>query len=355
MGSALFYSALPLGINSTYWCNKTKEILTEESNQRNRKIKTNSIILVRFDLVLFVVSDGRAPLCERCIELELLCTMSFGQTMVTWNCLRILAYYSLSVLNFEIERRTAYLDYVYRDAADGPLWNDTAYRFNQSVATRAHPNYVLPPPPTSDRSIILLNTQNRVDGYMKWSLNNVSFNLPHTPYLIIVKENLRHVFDQRPAPETYDYRNYDIYAEPKNPNATTGTSIYRLGFNTTVDVILQNAKMLGNSTSETYPWHLHGHDFWVLAHGDENFDPERDLRRYNLVDPIMKNTVAVHPFGWTALQFRADNPGVWPFHCHIESHFFMGMGVVFAEGVDRVGKLPSSIMGCGESKGFGRP
>ncbi|WOL13918.1 hypothetical protein Cni_G22698 [Canna indica] len=233
-----------------------------------------------------------------------------------------------------------------------PPWNDTEYRFKQSVDARAHPNYVLPPPPTSDRTIILLNTQNMVDGHMKWSLNNVSFNLPHTPYLIAVKENLRHVFDQRPAPETYDYRNYDIYAKPKNPNATTGTPIYRLGFNTTVDVILQNAKMPGNSSSETHPWHLHGHDFWVLAHGHGKFDPERDPKRYNLVDPIMKNTVALHPFGWTALRFRADNPGVWLFHCHIEAHFSMGMGVVFAEGVDRVGKLPTSIMGCGESKNF---
>ncbi|RWW40488.1 hypothetical protein BHE74_00054099 [Ensete ventricosum] len=235
----------------------------------------------------------------------------------------------------------------------GPLWNDTMYRLNQSRNIRSHPDHVHPPPLTSDRMIILLNTQNKVDGYTRWALNNVSFNLPHTPYLIALKENLRHVFDQRPAPETYDYRNYDIHS--LTHNATIGTSIYRLDFNSTVDVILQNANMLEANKSETHPWHLHGHDFWVLGYGQEKFDPEVHPKEYNLVDPIMKNTVPLHQYGWTAIRFRADNPGAWAFHCHIESHFFLGMGVVFEEGVDRVGELPTSIMGCGDSKSLTRP
>lgn len=109
---------------------------------------------------------------------------------------------------------------------------------------------------------------------------------------------------------------------------------------------------MSQNNSETHPWHLHGHDFWVLAYGDGKFDPEIDTQKYNLVNPIMKNTVAVHPYGWTALRFVADNPGVWAFHCHIESHFYMGMGVVFEEGVDKVKKLPASIKGCGAAKGF---
>nr|XP_010905971.1 L-ascorbate oxidase [Elaeis guineensis] len=237
----------------------------------------------------------------------------------------------------------------------GPLWNDTMYQLNQSNAIRSHPDYIHPPPLTSDRMILLLNTQNFVDGYLKWALNNVTFTLPHTPYLIALKEKLFHGFDQRPPPETYDYKNYDIYAIQKNQNATASTSIYRLGFNSTVDVILQNANTKNPNNSETHPWHLHGHDFWVLGYGIGKFDPEIDPKRYNLVDPIKKNTVALHPYGWTALRFQADNPGVWAFHCHIESHFAMGMGVVFEEGVDKLGKLPTDIMGCGDSKYLKRP
>jgi hypothetical protein len=37
-------------------------------------------------------------------------------------------------------------------------------------------------------------------------------------------------------------------------------------------------------------------------------------------------------------------------HYHIEAHVYMGIGVVFEEGVDKVGRLPSSIMGCGRSR-----
>ncbi|XP_047952361.1 L-ascorbate oxidase [Salvia hispanica] len=237
----------------------------------------------------------------------------------------------------------------------GPHWDDVAPRLAQSYAIRARPGYIHPPPLKSDRTIVMLNTQNEVGGYRRWSVNNVSFNLPHTPYLIAYKHNLLHAFDQRQPPDGYDFVRYNISAPPPNPNATISNATYRLEFNTTIDVVLQNANTMNVNNSETHPWHLHGHDFWVLGYGVGKFDVGKDSEEFNLVDPIMKNTVAVHPFGWTALRFRANNPGVWAFHCHIESHFFMGMGVVFEEGVERVGELPSSIMGCGDTKGFYTP
>lgn len=233
----------------------------------------------------------------------------------------------------------------------GPAWNDTAYRFRQSVATVAHPAHVEPPPPRADRTILLLNTQNKIDAHIKWALNGVSFTLPHTPYLVAMKRGLLDTFDQSPPPETYAHRGYDVYAVPPNPNATTSDGLYRLRFGSVVDVVLQNANMLAPNKSETHPWHLHGHDFWVLGYGIGRFDPAVHPASYNLRDPILKNTVAVHPYGWTALRFRADNPGVWAFHCHIESHFFMGMGIAFEEGVDRVAPLPPQIMGCGKTRG----
>ncbi|WVZ64757.1 hypothetical protein U9M48_014232 [Paspalum notatum var. saurae] len=233
----------------------------------------------------------------------------------------------------------------------GPAWNDTMYRFQQSVMTVAHPAHVEPPPAIADRAILLLNTQNKIDEHIRWALNNVSFTLPHTPYLVAMKRGLLGAFDQRPPPETYAHQGYDIYEKPPNPNATTSDALYRLRFGSVVDVVLQNANMLDANKSETHPWHLHGHDFWVLGYGIGRFDPAVHPASYNLKDPILKNTVAVHPYGWTALRFKADNPGVWAFHCHIEAHFFMGMGIVFEEGIERVADLPTEIMGCGKTKG----
>ncbi|KAM7529251.1 hypothetical protein LguiB_032661 [Lonicera macranthoides] len=85
----------------------------------------------------------------------------------------------------------------------GPMWNDVAQRLNQSRAVKSHKNFIHPPPQTSDRVIVLLNTQNEINGYRRWSTNNVSFSLPHTPYLVALKANLRNVFDSTPPPEGY--------------------------------------------------------------------------------------------------------------------------------------------------------
>ncbi|KAH6796660.1 Cupredoxin superfamily protein [Perilla frutescens var. hirtella] len=237
----------------------------------------------------------------------------------------------------------------------GPHWDDVRSRLSQSQSIKARPGFIHPPPQRSDRVIVMLNTQNNVSGYRRWSVNNVSFNLPHTPYLIAYKYNMLHAFDQQQPPEGYDSATYDIYGVQENANATISNAAYRLKLNTTVDIILQNANTMNRNNSETHPWHLHGHDFWVLGYGEGKFDRVNDSSKFNLVDPIMKNTVAVQPFGWTALRFEANNPGVWAFHCHIESHFFMGMGVVFEEGVEQVGELPTSIMGCGDTKRYFKP
>ncbi|CAM0952252.1 unnamed protein product [Alopecurus aequalis] len=190
-------------------------------------------------------------------------------------------------------------------APTGPPWNNVAIRVEQSRAIVAHPSY----------------------------------------------HGLTTEYDQRPPLDMYDHKSHDISA-PAPTNGTVGSPVYRLAFESVVDIVLQNSNML-NNISETHPWHLHGHDFWVLGHGDGKFDPAADAwRLLNVKDPIMKNTVPLHPDGWTALRFRANNPGVWLFHCHIEAHVHMGMGVVLEEGVEKVGRLPSSIMGCGRSKGL---
>lgn len=92
-----------------------------------------------------------------------------------------------------------------------------------------------------------------------------------------------HLFDQNPPPEGYNFTTYDIYGVANNTNATISDSIYRLKFNTTVDIILQNANTMNKNNSETHPWHLHGHDFWVLGYGKGKFDFNSDPARLVLV------------------------------------------------------------------------
>uniref|UniRef100_A0A0D9XFE7 L-ascorbate oxidase n=1 Tax=Leersia perrieri TaxID=77586 RepID=A0A0D9XFE7_9ORYZ len=240
----------------------------------------------------------------------------------------------------------------------GPAWDDTASRVNQSrsFSALAAGGHVPPPPPARpDRVLLLLNTQDKtVDGHTKWFINGVSLAFPETPYLISMKHNLRGEFEQRPPPDSYDHARLSISSPP--PANTSGrAAVYRIAPGSVVDVVLQNTRNPANGKSETHPWHLHGHDFWVLGYGEGKFDPEIDgggLMRGSIGrPPVMKNTVALHPMGWTAVRFVADNPGVWLFHCHLEAHVYMGMGVVFEVGVERVPRLPAAIMGCGRTKG----
>ncbi|PWA64666.1 L-ascorbate oxidase [Artemisia annua] len=51
-------------------------------------------------------------------------------------------------------------------------------------------------------------------------------------------------------------------------------------------------------------------------------------------------------------KFVADNLGVWAFHCHVEAHFSLGMGVVFADGIENVSDIASICQGCADTKRF---
>ncbi|CAA0833520.1 Plant L-ascorbate oxidase [Striga hermonthica] len=225
-----------------------------------------------------------------------------------------------------------------------PMWNDY-----QSAKSFAHKILALrgspAPPRRHHRRIYLLNTQNMVDGYTKWAINNVSLVLPPTPYLGSIRYGLKQAFDQKTPPNGFSPR-YDVMRPGPNPNATIGNGVYTLAFNTTVDVVLQNANALKEGVSEAHPWHLHGHDFWVVGYGEGRFG-DGDEEGFNLRDPPLRNTAVIFPYGWTALRFVADNPGVWAFHCHIEPHLHMGMGVVLAEGVRRVPRIPKAALACG--------
>ncbi|XP_076901754.1 L-ascorbate oxidase-like [Bidens hawaiensis] len=225
-----------------------------------------------------------------------------------------------------------------------PLWNDyeRSKSFSKKIlALRGSPS----PPVDSHRRIFLLNTQNHIDGFTKWSINNVSLTLPPTPYLGSIKHGFTNAFDQTSPPDMFD-NTYDIMRPPPNTNSTYGNGVYMLKFNTTIDVILQNANAINPNVSEIHPWHLHGHDFWVLGYGEGKFS-KKDEETFNLKNPPLRNTAVIFPYGWTALRFVTDNPGVWAFHCHIEPHLHMGMGVIFAEGVHLVGDIPSEALSCG--------
>jgi L-ascorbate oxidase len=46
----------------------------------------------------------------------------------------------------------------------------------------------------------------------------------------------------------------------------------------------------------------------------------------------LKDTITVPDGGYTIIRFKADNPGYWLFHCHIEFHAEIGMSLVLKVG-----------------------
>nr|AGO59042.1 PtaE [Pestalotiopsis fici] len=77
-----------------------------------------------------------------------------------------------------------------------------------------------------------------------------------------------------------------------------------------------------------HPFHLHGHDFLILAQGLGKFTS--DIQP-NLDNPPRRDTVDVEPLGYVWIAFQIDNPGAWLFHCHIAFHSSDGIAIQFLE------------------------
>lgn len=155
--------------------------------------------------------------------------------------------------------------------------------------------------------------------------NNISFVMPKTALLSAHYYKMTGVFtDDFPAKPMIRF-NY-TGAQPANLNTMTGTRLYRLRYNSTVQLVLQDTGMVA---PENHPIHLHGFNFFAVGRGIGNFDPITDPRKFNLVDPVERNTIGVPSGGWAAIRFRADNPGVWFMHCHLEVHTTWGLKMAF--------------------------
>ncbi|XP_021732412.1 laccase-4-like [Chenopodium quinoa] len=157
------------------------------------------------------------------------------------------------------------------------------------------------------------------------SINNVTFVMPTISLLQAHYYKIKGVFtDDFPGKPltTFNYTtNFTGSLATVN-----GTKVYRLPFNATVQVVLQDTSLIA---PESHPLHLHGFNFFVVGMGIGNYDDTKDPESFNLVDPVERNTIDVPTGGWTAIRFRADNPGVWFMHCHLEVHTSWGLKMAF--------------------------
>ncbi|GLJ26189.1 hypothetical protein SUGI_0502490 [Cryptomeria japonica] len=172
------------------------------------------------------------------------------------------------------------------------------------------------------------------------SMNNHSFVLPSSTSLLQahhfgIKGVFTSGFPDAP-PVQFDYTGQNISRSLWSPVKTTKVKVLR--FNSVVQVILQGTNIF---TAESHPIHLHGNDFYVVGTGFGNYNAKTDPQKFNLVDPLMRNTINVPVNGWAAIRFVADNPGTWLMHCHLDVHIGWGLAMVFVvqNGADYVSTL----------------
>jgi len=89
--------------------------------------------------------------------------------------------------------------------------------------------------------------------------------------------------------------------------------------------------VINNQSKMSHPFHLHGHYFHVLGVGAEDAG-NYNGQALNERDPIQKDTLRIPRRAWAVVQWEADNPGFWFFHCHIEWHLATGMAILVVEG-----------------------
>ncbi|KAI0393545.1 Cupredoxin [Xylariaceae sp. FL0594] len=142
----------------------------------------------------------------------------------------------------------------------------------------------------------------------------------------------------------YAFFNNITYKAPKVPSLYTALSSGHLATDPRVYGSHTNAFVLekgeivqivvNNLDSGRHPFHLHGHHFQALYRSTEEAGTfavvgvaEADYPR----TPMRRDTLVLYPDGNIVLRFRADNPGIWLFHCHIEWHVTSGLVATMVE------------------------
>ncbi|PWA88972.1 laccase 7 [Artemisia annua] len=237
-----------------------------------------------------------------------------------------------------------------------PAFNDTptAFAFSSNLTALVTSPFWSPVPRTVDEDMLITiglgisacssnqNCSGIFGQRMSASMNNHSFVLPSRVSLLeAVFRNISGVyttdFPDTP-PLIFDYTNVNNSFNQSLLFTPKLTSVKRVKFNATVQVVFQNTALIG---IENHPMHLHGFNFYVLAQGFGNYNPATDTQKFNLVNPQERNTLGVPVGGWAVIRFRANNPGVWFLHCHLDVHLPWGLGTAFL--VDNGGTPESTL------------
>ncbi|KAJ2021667.1 ferroxidase fet3, partial [Coemansia sp. S610] len=146
------------------------------------------------------------------------------------------------------------------------------------------------------------------DQSFRHSFNNVTYAVPQIPTLLT-------------AMTMGDYANRtEVYGKQTDTHILKHLDVVQI--------------VVNNHDYYSHPFHLHGHVFQIIETGDIR-SKERRVKTA-LDTPVKRDTVVIGGGHYAILRFRADNPGVWLFHCHIDFHIMLGLQMTFVEAPDKI-------------------
>ncbi|KAE8445118.1 hypothetical protein EG329_013720 [Mollisiaceae sp. DMI_Dod_QoI] len=163
-----------------------------------------------------------------------------------------------------------------------------------------------PAPPVTQ--VVDIEFGPNVTGNWVWTMNGESFRANYNQPILLLSKTGNNSY-------------------PDNPE----WNVYNFGSNSSVRIHITNPGFLA------HPIHLHGHNMFVLAEGTGTWDGSTVVNPSN---PQRRDVQIVQAGGYLVLQLTADNPGVWPLHCHIAWHVSAGLYISVVERPDDIANLP---------------
>jgi iron transport multicopper oxidase len=153
---------------------------------------------------------------------------------------------------------------------------------------------------------IILDTGSReINGITRFTVNNQTYIPPKVPTL---------------------YTANTVGSElASNPEVYGQVNPFIVKYGDIVEIVINNHH------PNLHPWHLHGHHFQVLQRTGVNGGFYNGLFNNVSTTPVKRDTIMVQNNGHAVIRFRADNPGVWLLHCHIEWHVEAGLVATIIE------------------------
>ncbi|KAJ2754459.1 ferroxidase fet3 [Coemansia pectinata] len=161
--------------------------------------------------------------------------------------------------------------------------------------------------------------------------------------------------------QNLDHFNNTTYAFPLTPTLYTTLSMGDMAMDERVygpqahAIVLKHNEVIElvihNPESLLHPLHLHGHAFQITEYGPTKPFVPNNVTAVPVVKnsgvPAKRDTVVVPSYQCVKVRFRADNPGVWMLHCHMDIHFVMGLALTFIEApgvLQKTQKVPPEML-----------